>query len=66
VKDYLRENTPETMALAYSDVTMLNPDTEFYSNYYTLRSQGDYLHGKLVVSQEDPRRYKALKVFAET
>jgi hypothetical protein len=66
VKDYLRENTPKNMALAYSDVTMLNPDTEFYSNYYTLRSQGDYLHGKLVVSQEDPRRYKALKVFAET
>ncbi|MEX2451910.1 MAG: hypothetical protein WD407_13725 [Rhodospirillales bacterium] len=65
VEDHLRENAPETKAPAYNDVTMLNPDTEFYSNYYTIRSQGDYLHGKLVVSQEDPRRYKALKVFAE-
>ncbi|MEQ8194805.1 MAG: hypothetical protein RIB59_09985, partial [Rhodospirillales bacterium] len=41
LKDYLRKNTPKNMTLAYSDVTMLNPDTDFYSNYYTVRSQGD-------------------------
>jgi len=46
-------------------VTMLNPDTEFSSNYYTVRSNGEYLHGKIVITQEEPVSYQSLKVFAE-
>jgi hypothetical protein len=65
LKDYLRKNTPKNINTAFREVTMLNPDTDFFSNYYTVRSQGEYLHGKIVITEEEPQSYKALKVFAE-
>ena len=65
LKDYLRKNTPKNINTAFREVTMLNPDTDFFSNYYTVRSQGEYLHGKIVIIEEKPQSYKALKVFAE-
>ena len=65
LKDYLRTNTPKNINTAFSEVTMFNPDLELCSNYYTVRSQGDYLHGKIVITQEEPESYKSLKVFAE-
>jgi hypothetical protein len=65
LKDYLRKNTPKNINTALKEVTMFNPDTDFFSNYYTVRSQGEYLHGKIVITEEEPQSYKALKVFAE-
>jgi hypothetical protein len=41
-----------------------NP-TEFYSVYYTVRSNGEYLRGAYVGIDEKPQRYAGLKVFAE-
>ncbi len=65
LKDFLRQNTPKNINTAFNEVTMLNPDTEFSSNYYTVRSNGEYLHGKIVITQEEPVSYQSLKVFAE-
>ena len=65
MKEYLRQNTPKNINKAYYDVALMNQDTEFCSNYYTVRSQGEYLHGKIVITQEEPQSYKNLKVFAE-
>lgn len=42
----------------------VNP-VEFYSSYYTVRSNGEYLRGAWVGGAESPSRYVSLKVFAE-
>jgi hypothetical protein len=66
LKDYFRQKTPKNIETVSDEFVMFNPDTKFCSNYYTVRSQGDYLHGKIVITQEEPKSYKSLKVFAES
>ena len=41
------------------------PPVSFYSCYYTLWPNGQYLRGKIVLQGDEPESYKALKIFAE-
>jgi hypothetical protein len=48
-------------------VSVLTPqidDAEFFSTYYTIRSDGTFLRGRIVIKQEEPESYKALRVYA--
>lgn len=48
-------------------VSVLTPqidDIEFFSTYYTIRSDGTYLRGQVVRQDEKAENYKALRVFA--
>ena len=42
-----------------------NPPVSFYSCYYTVWPDGQYLRGKIVLQGDDPESYKALKILAE-
>jgi hypothetical protein len=48
-------------------VSVLTPqidDAEFFSTYYTIRSDGTFLRGRIAIKQEEPESYKALRVYA--
>ena len=48
-------------------VSLLTPkidNTEFFSIYYTLRSDGTFLRSRIAVKEEEPESYKTLRVYA--
>jgi hypothetical protein len=48
-------------------VSALTPqidDVEFFSVYYTLRSDGTFLRSSVAIKEEEPENYKALRVYA--
>ena len=48
-------------------VSLLTPQIDgpaFYSIYYTIRSDGTYLRGRIVNAQEEPETYQALRIYA--
>ena len=65
LKKVMRDYSPRNMREVFSKVGFQCEGTEFYSIFYTIRSNGNYLRARTVLKQEDVYHYAALKVFAD-
>jgi hypothetical protein len=65
LKQMTRENSPRNMREIFDKAGFQLEDAEFYSTFYTIRSNGKYLRGSTVLKQESIYHYAALKVFAD-
>lgn len=65
LKEAVREFSPRNMREVFDKAGFHSKQPEFYSTFYTIRSNGEYLRGSTVLTQETPERYETLKVFAE-
>lgn len=65
LKEAVREHSPRNLREVFEKAGFYTENIEFYSTFYTIRSDGDYLRASTVLKQETPQQYQALKVFAD-
>ncbi len=65
LKEAIREFSPRNLREVFDKAGFTFENPEFYSTFYTIRSNGEYLRASTVLKQEAPERYEALKIFAD-
>ena len=65
LKEAVKEYSPRNLREVFDKAGFQFENPEFYSTFYTARSDGSYLRGSTVLKQEEKHQYVALKVFAD-
>jgi len=65
LKEAVRKHSPRNLREVFDKAGFQFENPEFYSTFYTVRSDGSYLRGSTVLKQEEKHQYVALKVFAD-
>ena len=65
IEQYIETGDIENKKDKIKETGLQSADVVFYSCYYTVWPNGEHLLGKFVLRGEEPRKYTALKVFAE-